>query len=98
MSTDKNEQNQSWLTATELTADNVLPFDDYEYNVRYEHIRRPANGQIVQKSRRYAADQIRDMRSLRAQGMTYEKIARQFECSNMFVRNVCLLNVYKDVQ
>ncbi len=49
------------------------------------------------RKRRYSADQIREMRALRETGMSYAKIAEQFICSGVFVRNVVVRNVYRDV-
>ena len=49
------------------------------------------------RKRTYSDDQIRKMFELRIDGFTYSKIAERFSCSGMFVRNVLLRNVYKDV-
>lgn len=50
------------------------------------------------RNRRFNDDQIRKMRELRKNNVSYKKISEIFDVSTTFVRNVEMRNVYKDVE
>lgn len=46
----------------------------------------------------FSAGEIRHIRDLRIGGMSYKKIADQYDVSHTFIRNVCIRRLYKDVK
>lgn len=49
--------------------------------------------------RKFTPEQVRKIRTIReTEGLSYAKIAAQFECSGAFIRNIIVRNSYKDIE
>jgi len=77
----------------DIVVDTPLPFND---NVVINN-----NNDIIthKRSRRYSDDDVREIRRLyNVEHVSYDKISKIYDCSNIFIRNIVLRNVYKDVE